>query len=456
MQKAKVGLIILFFFVSLCGCRYNNRATLHISADGRYLTDSKGAPFFYLGDTAWELFHRLNREEADLYLKDRADKGFTVIQAVVLAEFDGLTVPNAYGDTPLINNDPARPVDAYFKHVDYIVNRANELGMFIGMLPTWGDKFNKKWGIGPEIFTPDNAEIYGEFLGRRYRHSQIIWILGGDRAPENEQHLAIIRAMAKGLDKGDGGMHLITYHPMGGCNSSTWFHNDPWLDFNMFQSGHSAADIPNYKMTYYNYELKPVKPSIDGEPRYEDHPINWNAANGWFNDFDVRQAAYWSMLAGAAGHTYGNHNIWQMWQPDRQPISAARTPWQLAINQPGATQMGYMRSFFIDNPWYRLHPDSSFITSANANDAGYIAAAIAADSSFAVVYTPLGKDFTLDLQKLTGEQLLIHWYNPRTAESTEPQTVDKSTNPVFTPTSSGRGMDWLLVVKSVAARDRHQ
>ena len=49
--------------------------------------------FFWLGDTAWELFHRLNREEADKYLKNRAE-GFTVIQAVAMAEFDGLTEPN--------------------------------------------------------------------------------------------------------------------------------------------------------------------------------------------------------------------------------------------------------------------------------------------------------------------------------------------------------------------------
>jgi len=65
--------------------------------------------FFYLGDTAWELFHRLNREEAVRYLDARAAQGFTVIQAVALAELDGITVPNAYGDLPLLDRDPASP-----------------------------------------------------------------------------------------------------------------------------------------------------------------------------------------------------------------------------------------------------------------------------------------------------------------------------------------------------------
>ena len=42
---------------------------------------AEGTGFFYLADTAWELFHRLDRAEAELYLKDRAAKRFTVIQA---------------------------------------------------------------------------------------------------------------------------------------------------------------------------------------------------------------------------------------------------------------------------------------------------------------------------------------------------------------------------------------
>lgn len=110
---------------------------LKVSENGRFLVHTDGRPFFYLGDTAWELFHRLDREDANAYLENRAAKGFTVIQAVVLAEVDGLHVPNAYGDLPLHGNDPTRPNEAYFTHVDYIVERAAALGLYLGMLPTW-------------------------------------------------------------------------------------------------------------------------------------------------------------------------------------------------------------------------------------------------------------------------------------------------------------------------------
>ncbi|HIC88561.1 MAG TPA: DUF4038 domain-containing protein, partial [Anaerolineae bacterium] len=210
---------------------------LRVSPDARKLVREDGSAFFYLGDTAWELFHRCDREEAELYLKDRAEKGFTVIQAVVLAELDGLNTPNVYGERPLIDNDPLRPNEAYFQHVDWIIGKAAEQGLVVGVLPTWGDKWYLQWGVGPVIFdTPEKAEKYGKWLGRRFRNqSNIIWILGGDRNPDKPIHLQIIRAMARGLRKGDGGRHLMTYHPTGGKSSSEWFLNDDWLDFNLMQ-----------------------------------------------------------------------------------------------------------------------------------------------------------------------------------------------------------------------------
>ncbi|MCU0341791.1 MAG: DUF4038 domain-containing protein, partial [Spirosomaceae bacterium] len=143
-------------------------AQVRVHSSGRFLETTDGKPFFWLGDTAWELFHRLNREQADQYLKRRAEQGFTVIQAVALAEFDGLHVPNPYNELPLLNDDPTQPNDKYYQHVDYVINKAAEYGLYIGFLPTWGDKvFKNSWGKGPEVFTPENAKVYGRWLGNR-------------------------------------------------------------------------------------------------------------------------------------------------------------------------------------------------------------------------------------------------------------------------------------------------
>ena len=47
---------------------------LKVSQNRRFIVTQSGEPFFWLGDTAWELFHRLNREEARQYFDNRAAK----------------------------------------------------------------------------------------------------------------------------------------------------------------------------------------------------------------------------------------------------------------------------------------------------------------------------------------------------------------------------------------------
>lgn len=446
----KLRIIFLLGFIA-CLTNQHQAQELRISSDGRFIVQNDGTPFFYLGDTAWELFHRLNREEADMYLEDRSAKGFNVIQAVVLAELDGLQHPNPYGEIPLIDNDPLKPNQKYFEHVDYVVHKAASLGMMVGMLPTWGDKYNKKWGVGPEIFTPENAYVFGKYLGERYRKASVIWILGGDRNPENEEDLSIVRAMASGIEAGDGGTHLMTYHPQGGNNSSQWFHSDDWLDFNFFQSGHGPLDAPNFEHTLSNYLLEPAKPTMDGEPRYEDHPVRFMPMEyGWFNDFDVRQAGYWSIFSGSCGHTYGNHNIWQMWQEGRKPVSWARTNWRRALDHPGAFQMGYMKTFFEAYPWQSMIPDQELILNFNPRSGAYQMAMISQERDIVFVYNPYGYPVQLDISRLVPEKLSAYWFNPRDGGYLYIGQFDHSYEGDFTPQSVGRGSDWVLILQDAS------
>src|SRR5215468_6535062 len=154
---------------------------LKVSENKHFLITESGQPFFWLGDTAWELFHRLTREEADRYLTNRAAKGFTVIQAVIFPSDEWQPMPNAYGEVPFQNDDPAKPNEKYFENVDWIVKRANSLGLYVGLLPTWGTRWCSDEARGTGVFTPENAAAYGEWLGRRYRDCGLVWILGGDR-----------------------------------------------------------------------------------------------------------------------------------------------------------------------------------------------------------------------------------------------------------------------------------
>ena len=205
-----------------CSAAFPATPHLKVSENKHFFVTENGEPFFWLGDTAWKIFHRLNREDAERYLDNRAQLGFTVIQAVALAEFDGHTIPNACGFLPLTDLDPTRPAvqdgpdNDYWDHVDFIVEKANARGLTIGFLPTWGRYWHDKVKDGRPLFTPENAAIYGEWIGRRYKDAGLVWILGGDRGFDNEEQKDTIRALARGLRKGDGGAHLISLHPNGG------------------------------------------------------------------------------------------------------------------------------------------------------------------------------------------------------------------------------------------------
>jgi hypothetical protein len=423
---------------------------LRVSGNGRYLETNDGQPFFYLGDTAWELFHRLSKEEAQKYLENRAAKGFTVIQAVILAQLGGLTDPNSNGDLPLVEKDPVRPVEAYFEHVDAIVDHAASLGLTIGMLPSWGSYWNTVNG-DEKIFTTENARIFGEYLGKRYRTQPLIWILGGDENINNEEEQQIIEAMAEGIRAGDGGAHLMTFHPRGPGFSSDYFHKADWLDFNMYQSSHGGHDHDNGLYAEHDYQLKPTKPTLDGEPRYELIPAGFYFAGvprqDLFTDYDCRQAAYWSVLAGACGHTYGHSSIWQMWDKSRTTILGAVIPWHEAIDHPGSFQMQHLKTLFEARPFNQLVPDQSIIVSGPRDGGSKIRSALAMDGSFAIIYSPKGESFTIDKRNLTGEKSKEIWFDPRYGISFLLHSSNTKGIQTYTPPTHGNGCDWILIIE---------
>jgi hypothetical protein len=433
---------------------------LRISENKRFIVTTDGKPFFYLGDTAWELFHRLNREEAAQYLADRAAKGFTVIQAVALAELDGHADPNPYNHLPLIELDPAKPAvldgpdNDYWDHVDYVVNKAEALGLFIGFLPTWGRYWHDPVKDGRPLFTAANAAVYGEWLGKRYRDKPLIWILGGDRGVENDDQRAVIREMARGLRTGDGGRHLITFHPPGGGGSAQWFHDEDWLDFNMRQNGHVAEFTGRYDKTRADYDRAPVKPVLDGEPVYEDHPVSFKPQElGHSIAADVRRPLYWDLFSGACGHTYGHHSVWQMFDPKRgKPINNPLMSWSEAIHQPGAAQMQFARRLLESRPFLTRVPDDLIIargsvpTSVPGTGRYHFAATRDETGSYAMVYAPVGRKFSVRMDKVSGAQARAWWFNPRDGSARQIGAFPTQGVREFAPPDHGEMLDWVLVL----------
>jgi hypothetical protein len=468
---------------------------LRISPDGRFFMQADGAPFFWLGDTGWSLFQRLDREDAEQYLKDRASRGYTVIQAVVFGgPADSIDAKNRYGHTPFLNRDVRRPNPKYFEHVDWIVERAAQLGLRVGMLPTWGAGTVGGWvGAAGKVFTPATAESYGRWLAERYRNKGVIWILGGDTNPvgvgswsldktkrDNTifDYRPIWDAMGKGIVAGEGGKPIITYH-ITCCSwsgtaeprTSLYFADREWLTVNMLQSSHfrdpqSVIDLTgvnfawegayNYEPIRAEYDSLPTKPIVDGEPRYEDLVVDVESEpklierKGYWNAYDVRNAAYHAVFAGAAGHTYGNHSVWQFYDPKHfKPVQAARVelPWQKAIVQPGADQMQHVRALMLSRPYFTRIPDQSLVLGDQGRGEAHIGATRDRLGSYAMLFVPKGQTVTADLSKLSGLRAVAWWFDPRTGAATRIEGSFPTTGAAtFVPPTSGADADWILVL----------
>jgi len=421
-----------------------------LKVNGRFLFWEDGEPFFYLGDTAWELFHALNREETEFYFSERKRQGFTVVQAVALAELEGLTRPNAYGRFPLLEKDgmpdPTLPDTegeySYWDHVDFVVETAEKQDMFVALLPTWGDKFHLCWGKGPEIFDEENAYVYGRWIAERYgKYQNIIWMLGGDRKLE-ENHRRIMDSMAKGIRSVDTD-HLITFHPPGAQDSTDFLQDADYIDFHTAQTSHSVDRCYEIEQVMKKMAEATEKPYLDSEPRYEDHPACFDTAIGYFWDAaDVRQNAYWSVLSGACGHTYGNHSVWSM---TRETSDYFPYTWEQALPHAGAEQMRWVKELRLKRDYASLCPAPELLTE-NYEGMGQMVAAKGKD--YAYVYSPLGQAFTVDLNVFAGAKCVKGaWFNPRTGEEKLFGILKPGGKSLVVPPTVGKGQDWVLVLE---------
>ena len=455
------GLIASVISFSL-SAQPNALPKLKVSANGHFLMTQKGDPFFWLGDTGWLLFAKLNREEAITYLDDRQKKGFNVIQVMLL---HSLGVVNAYGDSALSNKNVARPKVTpgnsfadhkqydYWDHVDYIINEAAKRNIYIGLVPVWGNNVKSGW------VTTAQAKVYATWIAKRFKNkSNIIWINGGDIKGSDSMH--VWNTIGRTIRANDPN-HLITFHPFGRTSSSQWFHSQAWLDFNMFQSGHRSYELDtsagehkfgpdNYKFLEIDYHLRPVKPSLDGEPSYEEIPYGLHDTTQprWDNN-DVRRYGYWEVFAGGAGYTYGDNSVMQMHKPgDKSSSYGSKFFWYDAIHHPGSGEMKYLKELINSKSYFERVPDQTLIVGDQGTRYNYIAATRGIDYAF--IYDFTGRSFSIAMGKIKGDKVKATWYNPRDGQRTAIGSFTNKGNHIFNPPrEKAEGSDWVLVLESL-------
>jgi len=207
-------------------------------------------------------------------------------------------------------------------------------------------------------------------------------------------------------------------------------------------------------MIAHDYDLAPTKPCLDSEPRYEDHPINWQPGNGWFDDLEVRQAAYWALFAGACGHTYGCHDIWQFWTAQRQPVSAARTDWCVALDLPGAYDMRHARALLLSRPYFTRIPDQSLVAdpgeATNHVQATRDGTPGQADASYIMAYLPMLRAVDIDTSVIAAPRLRAWWFDPREGVALPLTEFENSGRCALRPPASGP--DWVVEIEGLFQR----
>lgn len=382
LPKAAILIVAIFsaFTCAVAVERGENPGALSTHSSQRYLVDAAGDPLLWIGCTPWGMTEWLTRDEVDLYLDDRRSKGMNVVQLCLLwgkrtdepLDFK-LNPSNAYGHRPFQSTDgkvdPSKPAvvsgggpvapNDYWDHVEYCLDAIESRGMYAAVLPVWGRRYVNATHAGHSapIFNRENAVAYGRFLGERFaRRRNVIWVMGGDvKADEGGDFLDLYRAMAGALTEqvakarsaaGQPEFELLmSYHPDGSPmkNSSFWFHEDEWLDFNMIETFSHVDRVA--AAVRADVALSPPKPTILAEGDYEgayEGEIRVDALS-------VRRQAYQSFFAGAAGFTYGAAFDVE----GNGPLFGPSNNWKPLLAMEGAGQMLHLRQFLEGRGWPR-------------------------------------------------------------------------------------------------------
>ncbi len=363
---------------------------IRVSANGRYFVDQNGKPFFWSGDTQWQLLRCFTLEEAEIILENRKNKGFTVIQVMVTGVGDG-TIANIAGHIPWLNNNPATPNEEYFKHVDAVIQLGHQKGLVFVL-----GVFHQ---LQASYITPTNARTYVKWLAQRYEDaSNIIWTMYPKAEPE---FIPVMRELVAGLQEGDGGAHLISVHPDPSPASSSFIHAETWLAFNMIQTWAYYEDI--YGMVTGDYHRTPIKPVVMAEGAYEA-----GSEYGFpVTPLMVRKQAYWSYMAGGH-HSYGHNDSWRM-----------LPTWKSALDAPGAFQMGVFKEIFTTRQWWHLVPDQSVFANQENPDKPLNTAARSKSGDWVMAYLSSPTTVAINLDKITtGNVAEASWIDPGTGTQT--------------------------------------
>jgi hypothetical protein len=443
---------------------------LKVSDNKRYLSYANGEPFFWLGDTAWEMVWKARWAEVQKYVADRAAKKFSVVQMVPMSHLAferGTGIHNRNGATYFLDSDYAKPNPRYFDYLDSIVQGMNNAGIVAVMSPLWAtmSEYHIATSKYENYLTRAQALAMARYIAARYAGAHVAWIVGGDQKYETSAQKNFWADFGRTLKTASGGQQLTTVHSDGFTASFDFFDNSTeWLDFQMYQSAHVAHNDFVWNAAQRGYNLLPIKPLIDGEPAYEAIPNEfWSYADTAkrfpIRAEHVRRNNYEAILGGSIiGVSYGANGIWQ-WNTLEMPTNPSITPFidsadyvDSALQYPGAFQMTYLREWMERVKWHTMSPQNAAAVKFTTTNAlfdpptNYIAS-MQSDSMTVAFFPQKIKSATVNLPRVCWNQAgMASWVNPSTGRVERQERINAGLTNVFAVDNTS---DWLLVVHSV-------
>ncbi|MEM9326425.1 MAG: DUF4038 domain-containing protein, partial [Bacteroidota bacterium] len=243
---------------------------------------------------------------------------------------------------------------------------------------------------------------------------------------------------------------FMTYHCY--ATSANWFGEDDWIDMHTWGSYHEKRN--NDRAIYAawaEWDRVNHKPHVNSEPAYENLPINYDWANvsqGVFDDFDARQVAYWSVFGGAAGHTYGGHEVWIMHKfsnPHPALTQRLEIEWEEALDLKGAGEMQHLKNLMLSQDPLSRRPNLTVIADNPHDPTGRLLAC--SGDGYIMVYAPTGKTIQLKRSEIGWSASRSQWFNPREGHYAEASMGEEGELLVFDPPGEPeRGNDWVLLL----------
>ena len=416
---------------------------LRVNSGNRYLEHADGTPFRWVGDSVWDLTNKITLAQAGLLMEDRRAKGYTVIQFAALGVYYGR---NTNGDEPFMGRDFSQPNPAYFDHLDDLVELARSKGLAALLAVLWCHSGGSTSALRIFDFSQGQAADFAAFISDRYKDSvNVMLSISGDYDPSPDETMqSKINAMGAAAASA-GPELLITAHP--GSSSSSHFQAQTWKKFAMTQSGHMLrSDRAAISLMATSWAAEPMKPTINGESAYENHPIGFNKNNGYFESADVRRHLYYSFMSGGFGITYGNHAIWAFSPP--WPISDENNvplvpDWTLSLGAPVGNQMRHVRSLLDARPLGGT-PDQTIVAN-NLSSGSTIVCKRTAQS--AMCYVPDAVITEINTHKVSGDYIKVWLMSPRTGMVKYVGIFEnRGTHAITMPTFEGPMQDWILLI----------